>query len=202
MNVLQLNQRVLRALGICLERNAMPKQYWLSVFANGLILASFYIHFANSAMYFYYNWHSNMGSAIFSLMQMVALTSVTGTYSSIVANKNTVADFFNELQEFVDESSYISIKFTKILLITSSPYLGKRLNPEKVHFYCEAERRSIPITKWPFLAYCAYLDSILAITTIYTIIFEMIPGHSEPATWYLTFKTKYGSIRQNVERKQ
>lgn len=69
--------------------------------------------------------------------------------------------------------------------------LGKRLSLGNFHFYSKAERRSLLATKWPLLIYLAYLTFVIIGATIYTIIFEMIPGRSEPATWYLLLKMWY-----------
>lgn len=89
MKVLELNQKILRLLGVCLERNATQKEWRESAFANVFVLASLAAILGNNAMYFYVNLE-NMGEAIFSLMLLVAFAAVTGTYASFMLNKNVI----------------------------------------------------------------------------------------------------------------
>lgn len=112
MKVLELNQKILRLLGVCLERNATQKERQQSAFANVFVLASFAAILGNNAMYFYVNL-GNMAEAIFSLMLLVAFVAVTATYASFMLNKNVICEFFDELQGFVNESMW-SFLFVKI----------------------------------------------------------------------------------------
>lgn len=107
MNVLKLNRKIFRFLGLCLERNATRREFYRSALANVFILASLVVILVNSAMYFFVNLE-NTGDAIYSLMQIVGYAAITGTYASFMMNNNTIYDFFDELQEFVNESKYMN----------------------------------------------------------------------------------------------
>lgn len=103
MKVLDLNRKFLRLLGMCLNRDATRREFYFSAFANVFMLTIYFAYIGSSAMFFINNL-DNMGEAIYSLMQVVAVVAISGTYVSFVSNKNTTFDFFDELQQFVNES--------------------------------------------------------------------------------------------------
>lgn len=103
MKVLELNQKILRLLGLCLEHNATQRELYLSAFANVCILAINLVLIEFSGMFFY-NSSDRMGKATFSILQIVASVEKTGTYVSYMLNKNAICACFDKLQELVNES--------------------------------------------------------------------------------------------------
>lgn len=189
MKMLELNREVLRLLGVCLERSATRRDFYLSAFVNVFILASYFAIITSSAMYLYENL-DEIGDAIFCLMQIVSFVAVGGTYVSFMLKKCSIFDFFNEMQEFVDESMLESKALQFFQNLNPNIHLGERLNLANFRFYREAEHRSFSVTKWPILIYWAYVDFVIIGTTIFTIIFEMIPVRSEPNTWYTILRIR------------
>lgn len=109
MQVLELNRKILRLLGMCLERDATRREFYLSVFANMVIVVVMLFNFEIDTAFFYDNLekNNNIGDAIHVLMQIVGTVQATGIYISFILNKKTIFDFFDELQKFVDESESI-----------------------------------------------------------------------------------------------
>lgn len=103
MQVLELNRKILRLLGLCLECNATRRELYRSAFVNVVILASYFGILFTSATFVYDNY-DNLSEAVYGLMQMVGYAAITGSYVSFMLNKIGVFDFFNELQGFVTES--------------------------------------------------------------------------------------------------
>lgn len=67
---------------------------------------------------------------------------------------------------------------------------GMRENPESKVLYTEAEQKSTFVAKWPLIIFITNYDFVLIFATAYTIIFEMIPARSDPATWYAMYKIR------------
>lgn len=105
MEVLNLNRKILRLLGMCLKRDAMRREFYLSAFANVCILAIILIFIGESVMFFFNNL-DDIRAALFSLMQAVALIQICGAYVSLISNKNAIFDFFDELQRLTNDSEY------------------------------------------------------------------------------------------------
>lgn len=106
MAVLQLNRKFLRFVGVFLERDATQREVLLSAFANVFVLTLFFMIIEYSAMYFYRNLERKLADAIFSLMPIGGFLALTGTYVSFIFNKYAIADFYDELEEFMNESMY------------------------------------------------------------------------------------------------
>lgn len=197
MKMLQLIREMLRLLGVCLECGATRRDFYLSAFVNVLILASFFAIITSSDMYLYENL-DEIGEAIFCLMQIVSFVAISGTYVSFMLKKRSIFDFFNEMQEFVDESIRESRALQYFQNLNSIIHVGERLNPANYRFYREAEHRSFSVTKWPILIYLAYVDFMIIGTTIFTVIFEMIPVRSEPTTWYTILRIRWDRPRMHL----
>lgn len=104
MKVLQLNRKILKLLGVCLERDAMLSDFFLSGLVNVLVLTTQFAIIEYSAVYFYRNVGIHLGDALFSLMPVVGFLAISSSYASFTLNKFKVSDFLDELQVFVDES--------------------------------------------------------------------------------------------------
>lgn len=103
MKVLELNRKILRWLGMCLERDASHRDYYQSFLTNLFFLALFSIYIQESALYFFNNM-DKMSEAVTALMVAIAFFQLAGIYISFIWNKSEIFDFFGELQQFVDES--------------------------------------------------------------------------------------------------
>lgn len=65
------------------------------------------------------------------------------------------------------------------------------MNPDSSVLYSRAEKKSKIVAKWPLIVFIMDYDFVLVFATTYTIIFEMIPARSDPATWYAMYKMSY-----------
>lgn len=68
--------------------------------------------------------------------------------------------------------------------------IGIANNPDSKDLYSKAEEKSSIVAKWPLIVFLLNYDLVLVFATVYTIIFEMIPGRSDPATWYAMYKLR------------
>lgn len=67
---------------------------------------------------------------------------------------------------------------------------GIHHNPDSRICYEKAEEWSTFVAKWPLIVFVMNYDFVLIFATTYTVIFEMIPGRSDPATWYAMYKMR------------
>lgn len=104
MKVLESNRKTLWLLGMCLERDATQRDYYLSALKNWFVLIILSICIGGSARFFYENYENNLIEAMPALIMVVGVSETAGIYATFIWNKNDVSDFFKELQDFVNES--------------------------------------------------------------------------------------------------
>lgn len=168
----QLNRPILEFFGMCLNPQQTSNRsrllsritnfimFWISICTVIISLEYIVSHFDDTE------------NILFAVMQVAANTASGGGYWAFYQNKYNVWNYIERISKLVNERCCIvdnnSIK----------------------ELYERAERKSIFVSKWPLILFCANYDIVLIIATIYTIIYKLIPANSDPATWYAMYKMR------------
>lgn len=107
LKVLNLNKIIFRYLGISLERYPDKNEFFRSVAVNIFMVVSYFVVIVCSATYIWTH-ADDVENTIFSTMQFVAYAAIFGTYVSLALRKDSILEFFHNMEGFVDESMYLN----------------------------------------------------------------------------------------------
>lgn len=172
MKVFQLNRRILVFFGMCLSpQQTSIKSRLLSRITN---IIMFWISLCTVVISLEYivSHFDDTENILFAVMQVVANTASGGGYWAFYQNKYKVWNYIERISNLVNERCN-----------TDNHNSMKDL-------YERAERKSIFVSKWPLIMFCANYDIVLIIATTYTIIFKLIPANTDPVTWYAMYKMR------------
>lgn len=170
MEVFKVNRRILEKFGMCLNNEETSKStLYLSRSIN---LLMFWISLCTVLVSIEYitSHFDDTENILFAVMQVVANTASGGGYWAFYQKKYKVSQLIVEIGDLVKERC--------------------RLNNFMEIFYQKAERKSIFVSTWPLILFCVNYDVVLIISTTFTVIFELIPAKSDPATWYAMYKMR------------
>ncbi|XP_031629162.1 odorant receptor 43b-like isoform X1 [Contarinia nasturtii] len=171
MEVIKLNKKLLKVFGMCLnDENATQRERTISKIINWMMLSISLCTIGVSIEYIVSHF-SDTESVLFAVMQVSANTASGGGYWTFYNNKYKVSKFLNQIENLV-----------KLRICQ---------NHESRVLYEKAEVKSTFVAKWPLIVFIVNYDFVLIFATTYTVIFEMIPGRSDPATWYSMYKLSY-----------
>lgn len=108
-----------------------------------------------------------------------------------IERKTKYPNFSMKSRTWLNYVRFWQIFFNRCSILTSTNFIGINHNPGSKTVYSKTEEKSSLVAKWPLIIFLLNYDVVLIFATFYTVIFEMIPARSDPATWYAMYKLRY-----------